>query len=116
MRCSILLLAAILVGCAATPSTPPPPTATDASITVEKYHYLRNGMTLAECNRIMGSAGRQTSMVFSRDYVGRPIGTGECYTWGDETKRPYIDGYFSDGRMTMKIQVGLTQPTTSRVP
>ena len=104
MRHSLLggLVLAMMVGCASTPS----PSATDDKLTLAKFNYLQQGMSLVECNRVMGSQGVPRGQYGWGGGLLYSGGESTTYTWGDYPTR-YIMASIINGEMRAKSQIGL---------
>jgi hypothetical protein len=92
-----------------TPSdTTKPSTSTDAaSLSMDKYEQIKNGMSYAEVSKLLGSAGTE-----SRSSTVGKIEL-KSFKWeGDKTQRIYVN--FRDDKVNSKSQSGLSGSSVSK--
>jgi hypothetical protein len=87
---------------ASTPAdTTKPSTSIDtASLSMDKYEQIKNGMSYAEVSKLLGSEGK----VSRRSTVGK-IELKSCKWEGDKYRRVYVN--FRDDKVNSKSQSGL---------
>ena len=71
-------------------------------ISLENYDRIKNGMTKAEVEGILGKGEKQASAGLS---IGNLTGNAEAYVWKSGDKQITVN--FVDGKVVLKTQTGL---------